>query len=233
VCTWCARTVPRVDALVAGDVPQLHRLVVTAGDRQALIRRELRGAHPVQMARHRCLEPPSRQAPHLKIRLGDTSSVVTLVWQYPWLEEHAAQPSIDLFLRHRWRRWQTLTVEDPALPSTGERRILERPIHWWQCIEREHCSEALKRRQSACDTKQTLTLRVLSSDAVSRWRPSRAKDTERTVPLCALMTVDLPSTVGSHRRTVRSLEPDAMRSPAVCVVGVCSVHFLIVYLLFT
>ena len=89
------------------------------------------------------------------------------------------------------------------------------------------------------------TLSVLSSEPVSRCRPSREKETVRTVPECALMTVDLPSllwwtgeeeggkdmgalhrgkiamgllgarrkktyTVGNHRRTVRSFEPDAM-----------------------
>jgi hypothetical protein len=63
----------------------------------------------------------------------------------------------------------------------------------------------------------TQTVVVLSLAAL--WlKISLKKDTERTVPLCALMTVDLPSTVGSHRRTVRSLEPDAMRSPGVCLV---------------
>lgn len=38
-----------------------------------------------------------------------------------------------------------------------------------------------------------LTFTVLSSEPVSRWRPSREKPTARTVPECALMMEDLPS----------------------------------------
>ena len=54
---------------------------------------------------------------------------------------------------------------------------------------------------------------VLSSDADARLCPSAEKATLRTVAMCALITVDSPLTVGSHRRTVRSLEAEAMRSP--------------------
>jgi hypothetical protein len=82
------------------------------------------------------------------------------------------------------------------------------------------------------------TLTVLSSEALSSIRPSFEKATLRTVDVCALSTVDLPSlhaectnhiitkmanlsfgkghtwthTVGCHRRIVRSLDPLAMRA---------------------
>ena len=54
-------------------------------------------------------------------------------------------------------------------------------------------------------------LSVLSSEPESKSRPSFENETVRTVPECALRTVDFPSTLGDHRRMVRSLDPDAMQ----------------------
>ena len=52
---------------------------------------------------------------------------------------------------------------------------------------------------------------VLSSDAVSNVVESGEKDTHRTPPVCALMTLERPLLMlGAHRRTVRSLEPEAI-----------------------
>ena len=55
---------------------------------------------------------------------------------------------------------------------------------------------------------------VLSSDAVSNVVESGEKDTQRTPPVCALMTLERPLLMlGAHRRTVRSLEPVAIIPP--------------------
>ena len=56
---------------------------------------------------------------------------------------------------------------------------------------------------------------VLSSEAETRRRPSGEKRTLRTAPECALSTLGVysPTVEGVHRRTVRSLEPEAMHSP--------------------
>lgn len=54
---------------------------------------------------------------------------------------------------------------------------------------------------------------LLSSEADSNRRPSYEKLTLRTVPLCALITVDSPRTLGSHNRTVQSLDPEAISDP--------------------
>ena len=74
----------------------------------------------------------------------------------------------------------------------------------WVCPESEYWNRCPGRFH---------TLIVLSSDVDERLCPSAEKATERTAPICALRTVDSPLTVGSHRRTVRSLEPEATRSP--------------------
>ena len=57
------------------------------------------------------------------------------------------------------------------------------------------------------------TLTVLSSDAVMSWRESSEKETERTAPECPLSSVDSPRAFGSHSRTVRSFDAEAMSSP--------------------
>jgi hypothetical protein len=71
-----------------------------------------------------------------------------------------------------------------------------------------HLSEHKKR---FCGTDQILQL--LSSEADTSDVPSGEKQTERTGPECALITRDLPCTVGSQRRIVWSFEADASTVP--------------------
>jgi hypothetical protein len=55
---------------------------------------------------------------------------------------------------------------------------------------------------------------VLSSDDVSKVVESGEKDTQRTPPVWALITLERPLLIlGAHRRTVLSFEPVAMIPP--------------------
>jgi hypothetical protein len=52
---------------------------------------------------------------------------------------------------------------------------------------------------------------VLSSDELNKLCPSFEKSTHRTAAVCALKTVDSPFTLGIHKRTFLSFEPDAIK----------------------
>ncbi len=54
---------------------------------------------------------------------------------------------------------------------------------------------------------------VLSSDELNKLWPSLEKSTHRTAAVCALNTVDSPLTLGIHKRTFLSFEPDAIKWP--------------------
>ena len=63
--------------------------------------------------------------------------------------------------------------------------------------------EAEERRSSSSRSSSSRSSRRRRS-SYKRFSPSSENETLRTVPTCALRTVDSPLTVGRHSRTVRS-----------------------------
>eukprot|EP00962_Isochrysis_galbana_P021724 scaffold6417_cov95-Isochrysis_galbana.AAC.1 len=87
------------------------------------------------------------------------------------------------------------------------------------CFKRSpgRCNLAIRHRLSAWARHTCAgidhTLTDLSSEEVTSCWPSEEKATLRTGPVCALMAVDSPLTLGTQRRMLRSLEPEATRWP--------------------